>query len=387
MLAETVKIRVAAPRAATKPAELRALTGLRFFAAFGVLLYHFGQNASYFTNHTGNISTFVHGLMSSGWAAVPFFFVLSGFILAYVYTRKPTINKRAFWVARVARIYPIYVVALALAFLPEAIWRAQPLLAEHPVEMIAASLALLQAWIPQPLLWIDGPSWSLSVEAFFYLLFPLLIGPLVMKLNRLGAVTLAILSVAVAWVAVIIYLQHFPDGAILGTPPDGAPSRVPWVVMAYNPLVHLPTFVLGAAIGRFYLLERRPMPLAWLQSIVAAVTLIVVLANWSHWPWMLLNDAALLPLYAWLILALAAEQGPLAWALSLPPIVVLGEASYGLYLIHIPIFETFIRYLPPSQPFFSIHVLAGYMALCVLVSVVFYFVIESPARRMIRKLA
>src|SRR5437016_6246836 len=89
--------------------ELRSLTSMRFFAATIVVVFHCGQAAV--------SSPWVGNFFNSGPQAVWFFFVLSGFILTYVYASDETrpVDKRQFWYARIARICPVYWIALLIA--------------------------------------------------------------------------------------------------------------------------------------------------------------------------------------------------------------------------------------------------------------------------------
>src|SRR5580698_8802877 len=86
---------------------IRSLTGARFVAALLVVCFHFVPLAP----------GWVNSILRNGYLGVPFFFVLSGFILTYNYASDPQqrIVARSFWMARFARIYPIYLVALVLS--------------------------------------------------------------------------------------------------------------------------------------------------------------------------------------------------------------------------------------------------------------------------------
>src|SRR5690348_9842412 len=93
--------------------HLNALTGLRFFAAFYVVIFHFGKY------HLASAPHWLFNIGRSGYIAVGLFFVLSGFVLTYTYLGGAApwtrLDKRTFWVARLARIYPLYVLSLAMA--------------------------------------------------------------------------------------------------------------------------------------------------------------------------------------------------------------------------------------------------------------------------------
>jgi Acyltransferase family len=146
--------------------KLNALTGLRFFAAFAIVIHH-------------SRGTFLPVDAMSLWpldSAVSFFFVLSGFILTHVYPELPTCKHiTKFFLARVARLWPVHVVTLVLALLlfPEIMLRSG-------WWALGANIAALHAWIPRGDFFFsfNAVSWSISCELGFYLLFPLLINDL-----------------------------------------------------------------------------------------------------------------------------------------------------------------------------------------------------------------
>src|SRR6266404_9023548 len=93
---------------------LPALTGLRFVAAFWVVLYHFFRPLQLGIPMPARIES----IFQSGFCGVGLFFALSGFVLSYVYgdiDSDHPIAKRNFWAARFARVYPIHIVGFVLA--------------------------------------------------------------------------------------------------------------------------------------------------------------------------------------------------------------------------------------------------------------------------------
>src|SRR5436305_1921821 len=144
---------------ARRPVRLDALTGLRFWFAFLVVCHHslnrwFGPGARV-------VSDF-------GYIGVDFFFVLSGFVLAW--SARPDVGPLRFWWNRFARIWPLHLTTLLLAL---ALGVA---VASGGVAALLPNLFLVQAWWPQPDVYFgfNAVSWSLSCEVFFYLCFPLL---------------------------------------------------------------------------------------------------------------------------------------------------------------------------------------------------------------------
>src|SRR5579859_1132948 len=195
--------------------RLPALTSLRFFAAFHVFLFHMQAMGAVFG------PAWFRRLSSIGYVGVSFFFVLSGFILVYTYAGRP-LKMTDFWRARFARVYPAYAFALLLT-LPFFLYVARHF-SEFPVPFMAFQAAhtkvaavlemlLLQSWFPPAALSWNAVGWSLSVETFFYLLFPiLLIGYQRFSRRQLFAI------IALSWImsnAVSVgYALLRPDGIV-----------------------------------------------------------------------------------------------------------------------------------------------------------------------------
>src|SRR5262249_51526881 len=139
--------------------------------------------------------------------AVSVFFLLSGFVLAYTYAQEAKLDARSFLFARFARIYPVYLLGLLIitvdAYLSGQVSSLQNWLLQA---------ALLHDWTTARFDWND-PSWSLSAEAFFYAVFPFLIG----KLKLLGPRALRwtiILSLGLRIGLALAYLYVAPDGEL-----------------------------------------------------------------------------------------------------------------------------------------------------------------------------
>jgi peptidoglycan/LPS O-acetylase OafA/YrhL len=311
--------------------HLRALTGLRFLAAFQVLLFHCTSWTSW-THHP-----LLRAVTGSGYVAVSLFFILSGFILTYVHgAREKALDRFEFYVNRFARIYPAYLFGLLLV---APFYFVHTLRHEGAGWLLASAVAVLtlvQAYVPAfALLW-NPPAWSLSDEALFYALFPA-IAPALVARRKGVAVGVAIGCYAVSIGIPLAYLALSPDGP---TPPS-PDARGFWLsVLRYGPFVRLPEFVIGIVLGRLYLddgFRRASDASAALGSVAALVTIGVVLALSPQIPYPLLHNALLAPAFGALIVCLASGRGALAALLGTRLFVALGEASYSLYLIHVPL--------------------------------------------------
>ena len=148
--------------------HLRRLTPLRFVAAILVVLYHRGETVPPFD------LPWIHAVIAQSNVAVSFFFCLSGFIMATVY--RDGVDARAYWIARFARIYPVYALALAACLVTGP---------DITAGQYGLDSVLLQAWVPGWAMTVNPPGWSLSVEVLFYALFPVLTRGLTARtLNR-----------------------------------------------------------------------------------------------------------------------------------------------------------------------------------------------------------
>jgi peptidoglycan/LPS O-acetylase OafA/YrhL len=358
--------------------QLAALTAARFFAAFQVLLFHlWGMDGLTWTPKW--LQTFA----SAGYTGVTFFFVLSGFIFVYTYAGKP-INLREFWRARLARLYPVYLLALLLTaplffspdivkMAPEEAWPVQ-----HMGLTVALVLTIMQAWIPQAALGWNVVSWSVSVEIFFYSMFPWLIARLRNISNR-GLVLVGGASWAVSVSLAVIYVVLKPDGPLLQT------GFSFWRLMVVcNPLLRLPEFLFGLACGIWFVREQHTAKWATLLTLLGVGGVLGPIAASSAIPHPILATGLMAPAYAAVICGLALRPRWIA-ALERPLLVLLGEASYALYLLHglVLIVAMFIIQPNPNGPVSPVRAL---MATCaaVLVSVLVFRFVDAPLRRRLR---
>jgi peptidoglycan/LPS O-acetylase OafA/YrhL len=363
---------------------LRALTGLRFVAALQVLLYHVYAPGS------AGAPGWVRALVGSGYVGVGLFFVLSGFVLAYNYLQPMQaghVSRREFWLARLARVYPVYLLGL-IAGMPvfvEWMVKTSPFAVAMGwvAKVTGASVLLVQAWAPQTACALNCPGWSLSAEAFFYAVFPLLVVPVQRASTRrlLGAA-------AALWVVTLafplLYLALAPDH--LAHPK--ADSYGMWLMrLKFTPLVRLPEFVVGVVAGRLFAagaFDR--LRSRWMEAAAVAATLAVLLAS-PALPYPLVHNGLLTPLFAALVVLLALGLGPVSGFLSTKRMELLGGASYALYILHLPLNDGAGRLMEalavprPSPALYT----AAFAALATLVAVAVFRWVEEPARRALRR--
>ena len=361
--------------------RLPALTSLRFFAAFHVVMFHL------YTMHILEGGGFYRKLASVGYVGVSLFFVLSGFILVYTYAGREW-TKGEFWRARFARIYPAYLFSLVItgpSFFYVCIKLKDmdiPFFAWFKTHLaVCATLVplLLQAWVPNAALAWNAPAWSLSVEAFFYIVFPLLVGWLLRsRRNTLAWVALA--SWLVSFALSSGYWLFKPDGV---AHTDDQFLNLVWLnALKFNPLARLPEFVIGMCLGFLFL--RSAVDRKWATPLLlgGVLVFVAIVTVSPQIPYPILHDSALAPAFAAIIFGLASRPGWISF-LEVRPLVLLGDASYTLYLLHSFILSA---YFSPFGQLRHISFWGIAIGLCIpiVVSLLVYRWIEEPARRKLR---
>ncbi len=291
---------------------IKPLTSLRFIFAFMVFMSH----KNIFLDNEGS---FLWHIFYEGYAGVSFFFMLSGFILAYSYQQRlseRTISARSFYVARIARIYPLHLLSLLVAIYLTRFF-------EHINLQVLVDLGLntflLHSFMPGQEFGFNAVSWSLSDEAFFYALFPFII----LALPRMSARTIGILC---AGVASIIIATAF---VIQDSPWEN------WV-MYINPVFRLFDFVLGILLYNLCTHLRLPQkPILYTGMEAGAILLVVASYSLAYFiPFSFRQSVWYWIPMGLLIATFYFQRGKISQFLSHHIFVKLGEISFAFYLFH-----------------------------------------------------
>lgn len=359
-------------------ANLPSLTSLRFITALHVFLFHLEASNIHWAPEP------IRQIASVGYVGVNWFFILSGFILTYSYAGRQ-IALSHFWRARFARVYPAYFVSLCLAapffiyvcfYVPlsaDQNWIA--VMCDSIFSFALLSLVLVQAWVPAAAFSINPVGWSLSVEAFFYLIFPLLL----VRTAHYSVRSLILLIVALGCSSIAIayaYVALSPDGISHVTYDM---NHLPWLnALRFNPLVRLPEFLLGACGALLFLLQ--PIPTRWATLLVASGLILFSLAIFfsDKIPYPIMHNGLLsLPFLA-IIYGIALRP---AWSafFELRTFQMLGEISYSFFLTHGIFIAIFFR---PSASLHSHSIID--VLFCLLLSITLAFClyrwVEQPMR-------
>lgn len=360
--------------------RLDALTALRFFAAAMIVLTHAHPIF-------GSFGIADAAPLGQG---VSFFFVLSGFILAYNYrefSRDGSISR--FLVARFARVWPLHLVTcviwIGLIFHFD---RETYFTGEVGMIRLISNLTLTQSWIPLKVwsLSFNGVAWSISNEMFFYLLFPLFIGMWSKHWAKLFFVATAVL-VAFLWAGNALQLKtsdYYEGVSLLGT-------------VYFNPLVRVFEFMFGIFIAKVFMTpaihDFKASRFGWLYIELMTLGLVVAAMLLAGNPGRIADTFGTSVGYYYqregiwlfwglLILVFALSKGPIAALLSTKPLVFLGEISFSLYLVH----AILITLIEPHAEAIKQYGLTGYglfWIVALVSSALLYKGVEDPCRHFI----
>lgn len=333
-------------------AKLDSLTSLRFFAALWIVVYHARDQFNCLWDLPRNI------VFSQG---VTFFFVLSGFILAYVYPKLDSQKDITHYLKRrIGRIWPLHAAVLIMVALtlPQSV-QLVPVSHQAPYFLLFfTNLFMVQSWFPidQFFFSFNPPAWSISNEFFFYLILPL-----ILLSNKLTS-KISILPLIISFSAVLL-MCSFSNSLNLPIVNNEALSLQ--ALIGVNPLVRVFDFCLGVVCAQIF----GKCKFEWnqIQATIFEITALALclwtilntttiassaeqLPNISKAGAYWLRESGLVAIvFALLIFTLAHQKGLLAKILSAPLLVQLGEISFAIYLLHFPLIKMFYVYIPQER--------------------------------------
>jgi peptidoglycan/LPS O-acetylase OafA/YrhL len=388
------------------------LTGLRFIAALSVVLGHAIPKLAPFADPLRLV--LVWTLAAEG---MSLFFVLSGFVIFYNYSE--TIRGAGgvynFIVARFARLYPLYFIGVTYDLLMKVAYYQLP---ENTLAALPYYATLTQSWIYHPiggaaLIYQFGlipmVSWSISTEWFFYLTFPMVCLAIAHLTTIKSRLCCAAILIVIAYLISAIVIANSSSilaygletyGPVGGTFQD---SFYRWLIY-FSPYARLPEFLLGCLAASIYMkLKASPSAAearcgAWLTG---AALISFALLHWvmfgvqSERAWYAILQSmhmnfGFAPLSAIFIFCCARYRNSVTNLMASPWLVLCGEASYSLYLLHSIVINKFGLMVPainddPRIAMGAVIQVALVTLTCIGLSLVTWSIIEVPARRTIRR--
>ena len=350
--------------------RLDQLTVTRFWALLLVIFYHGGGGI--YTNWIDH--PWAVAILGSAPTAVSYLYILSGFVMSLVYYRPAEkFDIASYWTARFVRIYPLYILSFILVcyFYLDYIARIKP-------QKVLANVFVLQAWWPPYAQSFNYASWSMTVEFFFYAVFPFFTLWAYRQSTRKLIWASLILWFVTQLIHFVLWIGYFP---------------VWQEFIVYNPIFHLNSFIVGVVGGIWFVRQRtgqapgQGLNLSLIAGSLLLIAGYVILSNIHP---RLPNDlqpmsGLLAPFFILFIVTLALDRTRLSTVLGHPWLATLGETAFALYILHVPVIWIYERALFSSNvadPDFILSV--TYLPLMISVGLISYFFIDPPMRNWLK---
>jgi len=367
--------------------QLTAINGMRFLAVFHIFLYHLDGSEYLGVDTTPR---WLDNLFEHGYVSTSFFFLLSGFILAYLYWRPDgelAISRGRFWWQRFTRVYPVHLIALLVTMVIEiSLWRTGHDAPAFPMAMASAvaTMTLTQAWFaPLVPLW-SWPTWALSALVFLYLIMPWLMR-LLARLSRAQSIVWLVALPLISLLPTLVYLQFFPDGA---------PRSRNWqILLGSTPLFWVAHFAAGMLMSRIFAISRfehgwRERPRLWFSAgdFALAALILLCLTDPPPLPWrFILRHGALMPLHLIVLHDLALGRGFASRLLVTAPLQFLGQTSFSIFIwqnVILALGALVVPVLAISKPMsFGLAVVA-----LLLIAILSTYCLEKPIAKWLRRM-
>lgn len=344
--------------------RIEQLTFTRFVAAISIVIFHYGQNSILFNNQ------YVSFVFKQANVGVSYFFILSGFVMIVAYQNENKINFAEFIKNRLARIYPVYILAIFIIL-------GIKIFSDINFKDLLLNILMIQSWVPGKALTINNPGWSLSVELFFYSIFPFLVNKVYRK-QKLNNITIWIV---LFWIISQILFQLITRNSI----------KVPYYEIKdvlYNPIMHLNEFLVGNLTGLFFIRKLGSKQNNYTPVIVLIIVTLLVLLKFPIG--LNFHNGFLCLLFVPLILLISLSNDKITKAFTTSNFVFLGEISFGIYILQAPVWTIFSDYR--LEKYFSIHkesdsTISFLIRLIILIicSSLSYRYFEKPLRNKLKK--
>ncbi len=345
---------------------IKPLTSIRMIFALFVFLSHLG-----FLENSNSYSKLFNNVFPEGFLGVSFFFILSGFILTYSYElrlRDKTVSIKNFYVARFARIYPMHFVTMIAALI------LSLAIGNNDNYLLQNSLLIQSFYSNEDIFFsLNAPSWSISDEMFFYLLFPIVL----LFTANVRVLLFTMLT------AIILYLNIYLDDD----------SKHYWLYI--SPILRFADFLLGMILYSVYkYLKTHYEILNNKGTVLEIVSVSIFLVFFTFH--LNLNISFRYSIYYWLpmfliILAFAISgssnnKGFISKILSNRYLVWLGEISFCFYLIHVLVIRVMSSIMNKIFTGFEL-ILSSLLCLIVtlIASAIAYKFIEKPLNYRIKE--
>ncbi len=359
------------------------LDGLRFISAWIVIICHFEVFKSYFglTSYDGKFYS------NAGQISVTFFFELSGFLISYLLIREKKNNREGsisllkFYKRRIARIWPLYYFLVLFTFF---VLRQLSFFQELPVHTAFADNTHAAARLPGYIFFLPnyteyrfgsqlylGQTWTLGVEEFFYLFFPI---------GLYFTPTRHVPKFLVALVLIFMGASLAIHSGILNPYLPGTSRSI---LSVFLDKYRIYSFALGG-LAAWYLLEgnaKYPPLMKLLATRIASWILITFVFSLviTGTTFSLFTQQFYAVLFALFLFSINAS-GIRFRLLNVPFIVYFGKISYGIYMLHSIAIVVVLRLIGPIEDFpvyLNVMWMLAATLLTILLSIISYELFEK----------
>jgi peptidoglycan/LPS O-acetylase OafA/YrhL len=314
-----------------KKNRIDGLSGIRIFLIMFIAAGHFIK--LYITD----LPEWLQGVFLNYYFFTSIFFMLSGFILTYVYfdaEKGIRISTKKFLFLRFIKIYPVhllFILLMASRFFAVDEVKVDDYNLSYPKLYLAGTFLsqvfLLDAWNPFSLS-VNGPAWSVSALFFFYFIFPIFC-----RYCKDFTIKQLYRTAYVLWALYLIYPTAY---VILDL---GSREAFYTGLLHHHPILRLPEFLIGVVACRIFELQResrvsKPLYTDLNPSVVVMLAALLYAILPLFIPYALLHNGLFLPIQIMLVLSLAASQDKLTHFLSHPFLLKVSNASLTIFIAH-----------------------------------------------------
>lgn len=338
--------------------RVEQLTFTRFVAAISIVIFHFGKKSYLFNNEV------VQSLFFNADVCVSYFFILSGFVMMLAYGNKNFIAPKDYFIHRLARIYPVYIIAILFVVL------IQIRTGNLNFTGLFLNILMIQAWVSGHVLSINPPGWSLSVEILFYICFPVVFNNFFKKTEIKKIFLFIILFWILSQVLFLILFPIYQEDIHLKE------------FLKYSPIMHFNQFLIGNLAG-FIFINNLKNKKGNYDVMILILTVLVFFALKTP---INFHNGLLAILFIPLILFISLNTGLITKIFALKIFVFLGEISFGIYILQFPVFSIISAYSITKYLHVTDVTLAFFIRLILLIifAAISYLYIEKPIRNLIK---
>ena len=347
--------------------RIEQITFTRFIAAIFIFIFHFGKQSFPFSN------PFLFPFLKQATVGVSYFFMLSGFVMIIAYWKLNTnfIPVKQFLASRFARIYPVYIIAILLSVVFVFLKNGNISATAFLLEIFA-----LQSWIPQYALEINYTAWSISVEMFFFLSFPFLYK----YFYKRYSLSIVVITAIVFWLLSQIIFNYAYFSGYYQPFPSSRHS-----FLYYHPIMHWNEFILGNATGlifiKFFANKNYNRNFDWILLCFPVLVALMLRYKYANY-----HNGLLAVLFIPFIVLLSLNTGWITKIFCKPFFVLLGEISYSIYILQLPVYwackSIFIYFHINTSKYSLFYVTAVILLISAYIS---YRFLETPLRIYLNK--